>query len=88
MSIPSTIRCAPTRAIQALLRKMNLNPEGQRILATGDIFGGKPIRTSDIPESIKQGVDAFDPQSLALHDYISSGTTPHGPAPIQELKPI
>jgi hypothetical protein len=57
-------------------------------LATGDIFGGKPIRTSDIPESIKQGVDAFDPLSLALHDYISSGTTPHGPTPIQELKTI
>jgi len=51
------------------IRSYDLHPDGLRFPATGDIFGGKPLLRTAIPEAFRQALETFDSKDLARFDY-------------------
>jgi Tol biopolymer transport system component len=48
----------------APIRGYDIHPDGQRFLGWGHVYGGKPIRRSDLPEDLLLGLEKGDDRSL------------------------
>jgi len=50
-------------------RGYDIHPDGQRFLGWGYVYGGKPIRRSDLPEDLLLGLENGDDRSLVRFGY-------------------
>ncbi len=61
--------CLGYGLIASPVRGYDIHPDGKRFIGWGHVYGGGPIKRSDLPEDLLQGLESGDSRSLLRFGY-------------------